>query len=177
MGCCYRFVATWVGGGYINGTAEMVLTSGVLWCQAPFGYSLSLVFGKDSRTISVEILPGHSVPLSLRPRLIIYTLFSNTRSRRDILREQNEGTRVRDHVGPVARLLWRTHGRPALHTSSLRRNLLVCCHPRCPRWAFQPFFWLMDLFFSSSSIYFLSTLRLSSGEKRPMTFAKQNKLE
>ncbi|ERL86261.1 hypothetical protein D910_06307 [Dendroctonus ponderosae] len=37
--------ATWVGGGYINGTAEAVYTSGLVWCQAPFGYSLSLVFG------------------------------------------------------------------------------------------------------------------------------------
>ncbi|ERL96087.1 hypothetical protein D910_00996, partial [Dendroctonus ponderosae] len=40
------FIATtWVGGGYINGTAEAVYTSGLVWCQAPFGYSLSLVFG------------------------------------------------------------------------------------------------------------------------------------
>jgi hypothetical protein len=38
--------ATWVGGGYINGTAEMIYTSGLVWCQAPFGYALSLVFGK-----------------------------------------------------------------------------------------------------------------------------------
>lgn len=39
------FSATWVGGGYINGTAEAVYTSGLVWCQAPFGYALSLVFG------------------------------------------------------------------------------------------------------------------------------------
>lgn len=39
------FVATWVGGGYINGTAEAIYTSGLVWCQAPFGYALSLVFG------------------------------------------------------------------------------------------------------------------------------------
>jgi Na+/proline symporter len=38
--------ATWVGGGYINGTAEAIYTSGLIWCQAPFGYALSLVFGK-----------------------------------------------------------------------------------------------------------------------------------
>lgn len=37
--------ATWVGGGYINGTAEAIYTSGLVWCQAPFGYALSLVFG------------------------------------------------------------------------------------------------------------------------------------
>lgn len=38
-------LATWVGGGYINGTAEAIYTSGLVWCQAPFGYALSLVFG------------------------------------------------------------------------------------------------------------------------------------
>lgn len=38
--------ATWVGGGYINGTAEAIYTSGLVWCQAPFGYALSLVFGR-----------------------------------------------------------------------------------------------------------------------------------
>jgi Na+/proline symporter len=38
--------ATWVGGGYINGTAEAIYTNGLVWCQAPFGYALSLVFGK-----------------------------------------------------------------------------------------------------------------------------------
>lgn len=38
--------ATWVGGGYINGTAEAIYTSGLVWCQAPFGYALSLVFGE-----------------------------------------------------------------------------------------------------------------------------------
>ena len=39
--------ATWVGGGYINGTAEIVYTpgNGLLWTQAPFGYALSLVLG------------------------------------------------------------------------------------------------------------------------------------
>lgn len=39
------YIATWVGGGYINGTAEAIYTSGLVWCQAPFGYALSLVFG------------------------------------------------------------------------------------------------------------------------------------
>lgn len=41
----FIFAATWVGGGYINGTAEAIYTSGLVWCQAPFGYALSLVFG------------------------------------------------------------------------------------------------------------------------------------
>lgn len=44
-------VATWVGGGYINGTAEAIYTQGLVWCQAPFGYSLSLVFGKLLNTL------------------------------------------------------------------------------------------------------------------------------
>ena len=39
--------ATWVGGGYINGTAEVVYDAeqGLVWCQAPWGYALSLVLG------------------------------------------------------------------------------------------------------------------------------------
>lgn len=39
--------ATWVGGGYINGTAEVVYDSaaGLVWAQAPWGYALSLVLG------------------------------------------------------------------------------------------------------------------------------------
>lgn len=34
--------ATWVGGGFINGTAEVTYSSGLIWAQAPFGYGLSL---------------------------------------------------------------------------------------------------------------------------------------
>ena len=41
----FTMTATWVGGGYINGTAEMMFGSGVLWCQAPVGYALSLAIG------------------------------------------------------------------------------------------------------------------------------------
>ncbi|KAG0411071.1 hypothetical protein HPB47_011814 [Ixodes persulcatus] len=41
----HRHFPTWVGGGYINGTAEVLYTSGIIWCQAPFGYALSLVIG------------------------------------------------------------------------------------------------------------------------------------
>lgn len=37
--------ATWVGGGFINGTAESVYSSGLAWAQAPWGYALSLVVG------------------------------------------------------------------------------------------------------------------------------------
>lgn len=41
----FTMTATWVGGGYINGTAEIVYTDGLVWCQAPFGYALSLMLG------------------------------------------------------------------------------------------------------------------------------------
>ena len=37
--------ATWVGGGFINGTAEAAAASGLVWVQAPWGYSLSLIVG------------------------------------------------------------------------------------------------------------------------------------
>ena len=42
----FTMTATWVGGGYINGTAEVVFNFGLVWCQAPFGYALSLMLGK-----------------------------------------------------------------------------------------------------------------------------------
>ena len=34
-----------MGGGYISGTAEEIFGKGLVWCQAPFGYALSLVLG------------------------------------------------------------------------------------------------------------------------------------
>ena len=37
--------ATWIGGGYINGTAEAAAVSGLVWVQAPWGYGLSLIIG------------------------------------------------------------------------------------------------------------------------------------
>ena len=36
------FSATWVGGGFINGSAEETYKLGLVWTQAPFGYGLSL---------------------------------------------------------------------------------------------------------------------------------------
>jgi len=42
----FTMTATWVGGGYINGTAEAIYTTGLLWCQAPFGNAISLLIGK-----------------------------------------------------------------------------------------------------------------------------------
>ncbi|MCP9236371.1 sodium:solute symporter family protein [Lewinella sp. JB7] len=41
----FTMSATWVGGGFINGTAEYIATQGLIWVQAPWGYALSLVIG------------------------------------------------------------------------------------------------------------------------------------
>ncbi|WKN31945.1 sodium:solute symporter family protein [Porifericola rhodea] len=41
----FTMSATWVGGGYINGTAEYTNSSGIAWVQAPWGYALSLIVG------------------------------------------------------------------------------------------------------------------------------------
>jgi len=43
----FSMSATWVGGGYVNGTAEYTAAAdyGLVWVQAPWGYALSLIFG------------------------------------------------------------------------------------------------------------------------------------
>lgn len=43
----FTMSATWVGGGYINGTAEYTFDAryGLIWVQAPWGYGLSLIIG------------------------------------------------------------------------------------------------------------------------------------
>lgn len=43
----FTMSATWVGGGFINGTAEYAANPdyGLMWVQAPWGYALSLVIG------------------------------------------------------------------------------------------------------------------------------------
>ena len=43
----FTMSATWIGGGYINGTAEYTANPdfGLIWVQAPWGYALSLVIG------------------------------------------------------------------------------------------------------------------------------------
>lgn len=41
----FTMIATWVDGGFLNGTVEVIVTRGLLWCQAVFGYSLSLFMG------------------------------------------------------------------------------------------------------------------------------------
>lgn len=41
----FSMAATWVDGGYINGTAEYTYSTGLVWVQAPWGYALSLIVG------------------------------------------------------------------------------------------------------------------------------------
>lgn len=43
----FTMAATWIGGGYINGSAEYAAAAdkGLVWVQAPWGYALSLIFG------------------------------------------------------------------------------------------------------------------------------------
>lgn len=43
----FTMIATWVGGGYINGTAEAVYDPqrGLVWAMAPWGYALSMALG------------------------------------------------------------------------------------------------------------------------------------
>ncbi|MEM9820271.1 MAG: sodium:solute symporter family protein [Bacteroidota bacterium] len=41
----FTMSATWIGGGFINGTAEYTASSGLVWVQAPWGYALSLIVG------------------------------------------------------------------------------------------------------------------------------------
>ncbi|XP_071793524.1 high-affinity choline transporter 1-like [Asterias amurensis] len=43
----FTMTATWVGGGFINGTADSVFSpgSGLIWTQAPWGYAVSLILG------------------------------------------------------------------------------------------------------------------------------------
>lgn len=56
------FTATWVGGGYINGTAEYVYTpgSGLIWTQAPYGYAIALVLGGIFFAEKMRSEVGHS---------------------------------------------------------------------------------------------------------------------
>ena len=41
----FTMSATWVGGGYINGSAEYAMSDGLAWVQAPWGYAMSLIIG------------------------------------------------------------------------------------------------------------------------------------
>ncbi|KAL1424781.1 hypothetical protein MTO96_019923 [Rhipicephalus appendiculatus] len=41
----FTIIATWIDGGFLNGTVEVITSRGLVWCQAVFGYSLSLLVG------------------------------------------------------------------------------------------------------------------------------------
>lgn len=41
----FNLIATTVGGGYINGTAESIASSGLVWTLAPFGIFIGLILG------------------------------------------------------------------------------------------------------------------------------------
>lgn len=41
----FTMSATWIDGGYVNGTAEYTASAGLAWVQAPWGYALSLIIG------------------------------------------------------------------------------------------------------------------------------------
>lgn len=41
----FTMTATWVDGGYVNGTVEQTYSAGLLYVQAPWGYALSLLVG------------------------------------------------------------------------------------------------------------------------------------
>ena len=41
-----HLTATLVGGGFLNGTAEMVAISGLAWTLPPFGICFGLIIGK-----------------------------------------------------------------------------------------------------------------------------------
>ena len=41
----FTMTATWVDGGYINGTVEQTYSAGLLYVQAPWGYAVSLLIG------------------------------------------------------------------------------------------------------------------------------------
>ncbi|KAI8503937.1 High affinity choline transporter 1 [Branchiostoma belcheri] len=68
--------ATWVGGGYINGTAEVIFDplQGFIWCQAPFGYSIGLVLGKCDVSIGSKFVESRYRPPShLRQKSRVYS--------------------------------------------------------------------------------------------------------
>lgn len=60
----FTMTATWVGGGYINGTAEIVFRDGLIWCQAPLGYALSLVLGNDKQAFHTLIYLSQTYTLT-----------------------------------------------------------------------------------------------------------------
>jgi len=55
----FTMTATWVGGGYINGSAEAIFSNGLLWCQSPIGYRY--IENKIQNFIKIRHFVGFSV--------------------------------------------------------------------------------------------------------------------
>ena len=115
-------VATWVGGAYINGTAEVIYASGMVWCQAPLGYALSLMFG--------ELTAIQSCSLTLNVHSCMKELWTET-FRRNFLRDEDALEGLCHHARPVPAEVRRHDERAALHPRAARRGLLVGRHLSC----------------------------------------------
>lgn len=50
------FLATWVGGGFINGSAEYAYSHGLVWVQAPFGFALALVVSEYNAKVHLLLI-------------------------------------------------------------------------------------------------------------------------
>ncbi|XP_026562559.1 high-affinity choline transporter 1-like [Pseudonaja textilis] len=70
----FTATATWVGGAYINGTAEIVYlpSRGLVWVQAPVGFALSLLVGATMKVI-LDI-QGYIAIILSACTVILYTL-------------------------------------------------------------------------------------------------------
>ncbi|KAL1440706.1 hypothetical protein MTO96_009255 [Rhipicephalus appendiculatus] len=55
--------ATWVGGGYLNGTAEAVYKFGITNCHTPIGYAMSLVLG-DTASVIIRVDASYFIIIS-----------------------------------------------------------------------------------------------------------------
>ena len=53
-------IATWVGGGYINGTSESTFKDGLVWVQAPWCYTLSLSLGEFASSLIKQYSTSNS---------------------------------------------------------------------------------------------------------------------
>ena len=110
--------ATWVDGGYVNGTAEQTWTAGLLWVQAPWGYALSLLIGG---VFFAPIMRRHRYTTLLDPfeqrfgRRAAACLYLPGAGRRGVL-DRRDPDRARDDV--------RHHPRPRFHRlhRALRRR-------------------------------------------------------
>ncbi|CAG2248679.1 CHT1 [Mytilus edulis] len=69
----FTMTATWVEGGFINGTAEVVYSGGLVGSQAPFAYSVCLAF---SSTLSVVLNIDYNISVIVAACVaVLYTFF------------------------------------------------------------------------------------------------------